>query len=53
MGDLKTVTDLMIGLFTDVKTAGLAIMAAAIGLGIIFVGGKWLWGKTRQWLSKV
>jgi hypothetical protein len=50
---MEAVTKLMTDVFSQVQTAGLAIMTAAIGLGVIFIGGKWLWGKTRQWLSRV
>mgnify|MGYP000012428278 FL=1 len=50
---MTEVTNLMLGVFTDVKTGGLQIMTAAVGLGVVFVGGKWLWGKTRQWLANV
>ncbi len=50
---MTEVTNLMLGVFTDVKSSGLQIMTAAVGLGVVFVGGKWLWGKTRQWLANV
>lgn len=53
MSDLSTLTTLMTGLFSDVKTAGITIVTAAIGIGVVFIGAKWLWGKTRQWLAKV
>ena len=49
---MEEVTQLMLGVFDSVKSAGLSIMAAGVALGIIFVGGKWLWGKTKQWLAK-
>lgn len=50
---MAEVTALMLDVFSQVKTGGIAIMTAAVGLGVVFVGGKWLWGKTKQWLSKV
>lgn len=50
---MDEVSTLMLGVFESVQAAGLKIMVAAVGLGIVFIGGKWLWGKTRQWLSKV
>lgn len=49
---MDEVTTLMTGVFTSVQGAGLKIMAAGVALGIIFIGGKWLWGKTKQWLAK-
>lgn len=53
MEELSTITTAMTGVFGSVKTAGLTIVTGAIGLGVIFIGAKWLWGKTRQWLAKV
>lgn len=53
MSDLTTITASMTGVFDSVKTAGLTIVEGAIALGIIFIGAKWLWGKTKQWLAKV
>lgn len=50
---LGQITEAMTGVFSDVKQAGITIVITAIGLGVIFIGGKWLWGKTKQWLSKV
>lgn len=50
---MAEVTAMMLEVFADVKTGGMSIMTAAVGLGIVFVGGKWLWGKTRQWLARV
>ena len=52
MQELTQVTTEMVGVFSNVKTAGLSIVSAAIGLGVIFIGGKWLWGKTREWLAR-
>ena len=52
MQELTQVTTTMVGVFDSVKTAGLQIVTAAIGLGIVFIGGKWLWGKTREWLAR-
>lgn len=43
----------MEGLFATAQTAGIAIVVAAIGIGVIFVVAKWLWGKTKQWLKSV
>ena len=51
--DLTTITNHMTGVFDSVKTAGIAIVTTAISMGVIFIGAKWLWGKTRQWLAKV
>jgi hypothetical protein len=50
--EMDAVTTLMTGVFTTVQAAGMKIMTAGVGLGIIFIGGKWLWGKTKQWLAK-
>lgn len=52
-GDLSTIVTAMTGVFDSVKSAGITIVTTAIGLGVIFIGAKWLWGKTRQWLAKV
>lgn len=51
--DLSTIVTAMSGIFDTVKTSGITIVTSAIGLGVIFIGAKWLWGKTRQWLAKV
>lgn len=51
--DLSTITTAMSGVFDSVKTAGITIVTSAIGLGVIFIGGRWLWGKTKEWLRKV
>lgn len=52
-GDLSEITNAMTGVFDSVKTAGITIVVSAISLGVIFIGGKWLWGKTREWLTRV
>lgn len=49
---LGEITNAMTGVFSDVKTAGITIVISAITLGTVFVGGAWLWGKTKQWLKK-
>lgn len=51
--DLSQVTSSMVSVFSQVKSAGMTIMTSAIGMGLVFIGGKWLWGKTKQWLAKV
>lgn len=54
MGEsLEQIVNPMLQVFTDVKDAGISIVVAAIGLGVVFIGGKWLWGKARQWLKAV
>lgn len=53
MADLTTIVESMTGIFDQVKTSGITIVTGAIGIGVIFIGAKWLWGKTRQWLAKV
>lgn len=50
--EMTTITTAMSGVFDSVKTPGVTIVVSAIGLGVIFLGGQWLWGKTRQWLKK-
>jgi hypothetical protein len=50
--ELTTITSSMTGVFDSVKASGVTIVTSAIGLGVIFLGGAWLWGKTRQWLKK-
>lgn len=49
---LDTILASMTGIFGTVSTAGVTIVTAAIGLGVTFLGAKWLWGKVRQWLAK-
>lgn len=51
--DLEKIGSSMTGVFSSVKTVGMTIVTSAIGLGLIFVGAKWLWGKVRIWLSNV
>lgn len=34
-------------------TAGMFIIKRAVALGVIFIGGRWLWRKVRQWLGSV
>jgi hypothetical protein len=50
---LQDIANLLVSLITGIKDKGLIIVTAAVGIGLIFIGGRWLWGKTKQWLSKV
>jgi len=52
MGELQPIQDAIIGMFGNAKTAGLAIVIAAISMGVIFVAGKWIWGVAKEWLKK-
>lgn len=51
--DLQALCDVMGGIFVEAKAGGLVLVTAAIGIGIIFIGAKFLWGKTKQWLGRV
>lgn len=51
--DLATITTSMTSVFGSVKSAGIIIVTTAVGMGVTFIGAKWLWGKVRQWLAKV
>lgn len=51
--ELSTLVTSMTGIFTNAKSGGLIIVGGAIAIGIIFIGAKWLWGKTKQWLKSV
>jgi len=53
MAGLEAITTPMEGLFDTAQTAGVAIVVAAITIGVIFIVAKWLWGKTKQWLKSV
>jgi hypothetical protein len=47
------IIDVIVGFFKELGKNGLKIMTVAVALGIIFIGGKWLWLKVRQWLNQV
>lgn len=49
---LEPITTAINGMFNDAKTAGLALVIGAIGIGVIFVAGKWIWGVAKEWLKK-
>lgn len=51
--ELSSITTAMSGVFDAVKGSGVTIVIGAITLGVIFIGGKWLWGKTKSWLAQV
>lgn len=53
MSELDPIMTAFTDLFTNAKTAGITIVVTAIGVGVIFVAGKWLWGKAKQWLKSV
>lgn len=50
LGDFTTA---MTSGFSDMKTQGIVIVLAAIGVGVLFLGAKFLWGKVKQWTSKI
>lgn len=50
---IDLIVDSVINGFKDLKYYGIKIVILAIGLGVIFIGGKWLWIKVKQWLSNV
>lgn len=53
MEGLEQITTPMVGLFDTAQTTGITIVVAAIGIGVIFIVAKWLWGKTKTWLQSV
>ncbi len=53
MGEMSTIMDALLGIFTTAKDNGVIITIAAITAGIIFVVAAWLWGKAKQWLKKI
>lgn len=53
MTELEPIMTAFTGLFDSAKTAGITIITTAIGIGVVFVAGKWLWGKAKQWLKSV
>lgn len=53
MSGLDEIVAPMTGLFSTAQTTGITIVVAAIGIGVIFIVAKWLWGKTKQWLKSV
>jgi chitodextrinase len=38
--------------FENSKLAGLIVVGSAIGIGLIFIAGRWAWARLRQWLTK-
>lgn len=50
---LDQITGAFSGIFDSAKSAGITIVLGAIGIGVIFIVGKWLWGKAKQWLKSV
>lgn len=53
MDGLDQIIAPMTGLFSTAQSTGITIVTTAIGVGVIFVVAKWLWGKTNQWLKKI
>lgn len=51
-GNIDNIVSKNVSMFTDLKSYGLNIILMAIGLGLIFVGSKWLWKKLKIWLHK-
>lgn len=52
-GGIEDITGAFDGIFDTAKSAGINIVLGAIAVGVIFVVGKWLWGKAKQWLKSV
>jgi hypothetical protein len=54
-GSTQSVIDgiisVLVDFFGQLMKNGLKIIGCAVALGVIFIGGKWLWRKTRQWLN--
>ena len=52
-GGIEEITGAFDGIFDTAQSAGVKIVLGAIAVGVIFVVGKWLWGKAKQWLKSV
>lgn len=39
--------------FTGLQANGVTIIVTAIGIGAVFVGAAFLWGKTKSWVRKM
>lgn len=51
--DFSQFTNAMTSGFANMQTAGITIVLAAIGMGVLFIGAAFLWGKVRQWTKKI
>lgn len=51
--DFTQFTNSMTSGLSGMQTAGIAVVLAAIGVGVLFLGAKFLWGKVKQWLAKI
>lgn len=47
------IINVIVDFFKELSKSGIKIIKCAIALGVIFVGGKWLWRKLRQWLNNI
>lgn len=47
----NSIIDIILDFFKSLMINGKKIIIAAVGLGVIFIGGKWLWRKTKNWLN--
>lgn len=52
-GMLDIILGAIIDFIKDLLANGLKIMKTAVALGVIFLAGKWLWRKLRQWLNSI
>lgn len=50
---IDLIIDSILNGLKDLKKYGIHIIILAVGLGVIFIGGRWLWGKLKSWLSNV
>jgi hypothetical protein len=52
MPDSKPIFQKMIDMFVTAGQIGIAIIGAAVALGILVVLAYWGWGLLRKWLAK-
>lgn len=50
--ELTPITTAITSMFGSAKSAGITIVVAAIGIGVIFVAGAFIWGLARTWLKR-
>lgn len=50
---LNSIVNAIKEFIASLLAAGMFIIKRAVALGVIFIGGRWLWRKVRQWLGSV
>lgn len=50
---LNSIVNAIKEFIASLLSAGMFIIKRAVALGVIFIGGRWLWRKVRQWLGSV